>query len=62
MNNAIPKPKSRFIKVKCTDCGNEQIIFNKASTVVKCQVCGSMLAYPTGGKSKIKSEVLNVLE
>ena len=57
----IPKPKSRFLKVQCLKCKNEQIIFNKASADVKCLVCGNILAKVTGGKSIIKSKILKVL-
>jgi len=57
----IPMPKSRFLKVKCPKCKNEQIIFNKAATEVKCLVCGNILAKPTGGKSIIKAKILKVL-
>ncbi len=31
----IPKPESRFLKVKCIDCSNEQVIFDSATTVIK---------------------------
>jgi len=55
-------PKSKFIKVRCSKCKNEQIIFGNASNVVLCLVCGKELAYPTGGKSKISARVLEVLE
>ncbi|MCX6815993.1 MAG: 30S ribosomal protein S27e [Candidatus Aenigmarchaeota archaeon] len=40
------------MKVKCK-CRNEQVIFNKASMVVKCLVCGAVLAEPTGGLARI---------
>jgi small subunit ribosomal protein S27e len=53
---------SKFIKVRCAKCKNEQIIYGNASQVVKCLVCGKELAYPTGGKSKISGRVLEVLE
>ncbi|MFC1801005.1 30S ribosomal protein S27e [Nanoarchaeota archaeon] len=55
-------PKSKFIKVRCSKCKNEQIVFGNASSVVKCLVCGQELALPTGGKSKITARVLEVLE
>jgi small subunit ribosomal protein S27e len=55
------EPKSRFLKVACTKCKNEQIIFNKASMDVKCLVCGNVLAEVTGGMSIIKSKILKVL-
>ncbi len=53
---------SKFIKVKCSKCKNEQIIFGKISSNVKCLVCEKMLAEPTGGKAKIKARILEVLE
>ncbi|MEX2703867.1 MAG: 30S ribosomal protein S27e [Candidatus Freyrarchaeum guaymaensis] len=49
----LPQPKSRFISVQCPDCGSEQIVFDRASTVVKCNVCGRTLVKPTGGKAII---------
>ena len=58
----MKKPDSKFIKVRCTDCENEQVLFNKASTIVSCHICGSKLAIPSGGKAKIKGEILEVIE
>jgi len=58
----IPKPESEFLRVKCEDRGNEQIVFDRAASVVLCQVCGATLAKPTGGKAAIRGEVLGVLE
>ena len=52
---------SRFIKVRCAKCKNEQIIFNKASTKVNCLVCSENLATSAGGKAKIKAQVLESL-
>lgn len=56
------EPTSRFIKVRCNKCKNEQIIFGKPATNVNCLVCGINLISPTGGKGKIKARVLEVLE
>ncbi|MEA3430561.1 MAG: 30S ribosomal protein S27e [Nanoarchaeota archaeon] len=53
---------SKYVKIRCPKCKNEQITFGKASTDVKCLVCGKILANPTGGKVKIKARVLEVLE
>jgi len=50
-----------FIKIKCPDCANEQIVFRKAATVVKCNVCGSTLVVPKGGKGEIKGELIEVV-
>jgi small subunit ribosomal protein S27e len=53
---------SKFIKVRCPKCKNEQIIYGKSSTQIKCLVCDKVLADPTGGKSRIKARILEVLE
>ncbi len=62
IKSTIPMPKSKFLEVKCKDCENTQIVFNKASTPVNCQVCGATLALPTGGKAKINASITGVLE
>lgn len=62
LKELVEWPESKFVKVKCPSCGNEQIIFNKASTTVRCLVCNEILAKPTGGKAKILAEVVQVLE
>ncbi len=58
----ITEPKSKFVKVRCPKCKNEQIIFGKCATTVKCLVCNKVLAESTGGKSKIKARILEILE
>ncbi len=52
---------SKFLRVKCNDCENEQIVFDHASSWVKCNVCGRTLAEPRGGKAEIKGEIIEVL-
>lgn len=58
----IKEPSSKFIKVRCSKCKNEQIIFGKVSSQVNCLVCGKKVAEPTGGKAKVKARILEVLE
>lgn len=58
----VKEPTSKFIKVRCPKCKNEQIIFGKTSSVVKCLVCDKVLAEPIGGKGKIKARILEVLD
>ena len=53
---------SKFVKVRCAKCKNEQIVFGNASTPVFCLVCNKDVAHPTGGKAKISARVLEVLE
>jgi small subunit ribosomal protein S27e len=52
----IPKPGTKFINVKCKDCGNAQMVFQRASSPVNCLVCGATIATPTGGKVMIREE------
>ncbi|MBS7634677.1 30S ribosomal protein S27e [Candidatus Bathyarchaeota archaeon] len=59
---SIPKPRSLFLQVKCPDCGNEQAIFSSVASIVRCNICGSILAEPTGGKANIKGEIVNIFE
>ncbi|GAB4309259.1 MAG: 30S ribosomal protein S27e [Promethearchaeota archaeon] len=61
LHKDIPVPRSRFLKVKCLECGNEQIVFGCATTEVKCLACGVVLLQTTGGKAKILTKILNVL-
>jgi small subunit ribosomal protein S27e len=58
----IPKPKSVFLRVKCPKCGNEQQIFSNAANKISCNVCGEVLAEPSGGRAKINGDVQAVLE
>ena len=58
--NLIPVPKTHFLKVKC-GCGNEQTIFNAATTKVKCLACGTPLAQTTSSRIKLKAKVLKEL-
>ena len=51
-----------FLKVKCSDCGNPQVIFDRASTMVVCQICGATIAKPTGGKANLRGEPLSKCE
>ncbi|MFB6077380.1 MAG: 30S ribosomal protein S27e [Halarchaeum sp.] len=51
-----------FFRVRCPDCENEQVVFEKASSPVACAVCGTTLARPTGGKADLEAEVTEVVE
>ena len=58
----LPRPRSKFVRVKCPDCGNEQIVFSHATIAIHCNICGATLAEPSGGKARIRGEVTAVLE
>jgi small subunit ribosomal protein S27e len=50
-----------FLKVECSECGNTQKIFSRASTRVDCLVCGEAMAEPQGGKAEIHADVVEEL-
>lgn len=54
--------KSKFVRVRCPKCKNEQVIFGKATTNVKCLGCETLLAKPASGKSKMRAPVLEVFK
>lgn len=58
----IREPTSKFIKIRCPKCKNEQITFGKSANRVKCLVCGKLLAEPTGGKIRVRARILEVLD
>ncbi|MCS7127859.1 MAG: 30S ribosomal protein S27e [Sulfolobales archaeon] len=63
LRTPIPTSRSNFIKVKCSVCGYENVIFSHASYPAKCVLCGTQIVKPTGGKARIiNAEVLSVLE
>jgi small subunit ribosomal protein S27e len=51
-----------FIRVKCNECKNEQVIFDRPAGEVKCLVCGTPLVRHTGGKAEILGKVLKTVE
>lgn len=51
-----------FYRAKCTECGNEQVVFSRASTSVECLVCGTVIAKPTGGQAELNAEIVEHLE
>ena len=48
----VSKGRGNFLKVKCLDCDNEQIIFDRAASDVKCIICGKTLVKSRGAKAK----------
>ena len=53
---------NKFRRVKCADCGNEQVLYLRAATRVPCAVCGAQIAEPTGGLAKIRGEIVGTVE
>jgi small subunit ribosomal protein S27e len=53
-------PHSRFLKVAC-ECGNESVVFDRASKPVRCAACNAVLAEPAGGRAHVKAKVVKSL-
>ncbi|MBS3817090.1 MAG: 30S ribosomal protein S27e [Candidatus Thermoplasmatota archaeon] len=53
--------EKKFVRIKCSDCENEQVTFKRASYKVDCLVCGARLVEPTGGDSEFKGEIIEEL-
>ena len=58
----IPKPSSKFHNVSCNECGEEQVIYSHASTMVTCNSCGNTIAEATGSKAQINGKILSDAE
>ncbi len=56
------RKKSKFLRIRCQKCKNEQVIFSRASTVIKCTKCEEILSEPKGGKAEIKALILEELK
>lgn len=50
-----------FVKVRCSDCDNEKVIYSHASSEVNCEICGKNLAAPGSGKAEINTKVLEIV-
>lgn len=59
---AIPKPRSNFVLVKCPDCGEERIIFSTSTRNITCKGCGRPLADKTGGKVRLQAPLIKRLD
>ncbi|HLC86460.1 MAG TPA: 30S ribosomal protein S27e [Candidatus Nanoarchaeia archaeon] len=58
---AKKETKTKFVKVRCNKCKNEQNIYSAVTTKTVCLVCEEVLAEPTGGKSRIHAKQLEIL-
>ena len=58
----LPRPRSSFLLVQCSNCGNEQVVFSHVNMLVKCNSCGAPLAQNTGGKDKILGTILKRMD
>jgi len=53
--------EGKFLKIICPKCSKIGTVFGKSSTLVKCDNCGYLLLKTSGGKSKIRAKISEVL-
>jgi small subunit ribosomal protein S27e len=58
----IPKPRSTYLSVQCTKCGEKTIVFSHTTAVINCKSCGELLAEGSGSKATILGKVLGTLD
>ncbi len=58
----IPKPRSAYLLIKCSNCGNEQAVFSSSTVDIKCKICDSLISQRTGGKAKIFGTIIKRLD
>jgi len=51
---------SKFMTMKCEKCKNEQTVFEKPASIVKCLVCNEILVTPKGGKGESRGKVIGI--
>jgi len=62
MRTPVPEPKSKFISVKCGQCGKENVIFSHTTMDIKCKACNSIIAERTGSRAKLFTKEVKVLD
>ena len=50
----VPEPTSKFNKVKCHECDEEQIVYSHSTTQVICNSCGNILSKATFSDKELK--------
>jgi small subunit ribosomal protein S27e len=58
----IPKPRSAYLSVQCTKCGEKAVIFSHTTADISCKSCGELLAERSGSKASILGKVLGALD
>jgi len=62
VENFVPRPRTRFLRLKCNSCSNVQTVFSAATTQVRCLVCNSLLAESGASKIRLNVKAVRVLE
>jgi len=58
----VNKEYGKFLRIECSRCKNGQIIYGKSTMKIKCLGCNKLLVKTTGGKTKVKAIVREVMQ
>jgi len=53
---------AKYLRIICPRCKKKQIIYGKATLRIKCDQCNRLLIQPTGGKTRIKAGIKQIIE
>lgn len=59
---STPEPSSKFNKVSCAECEEEQVVYSHATSKVACNSCGNVITQPTGSLAILNGKVLKSAE
>ncbi|MEM0029828.1 MAG: hypothetical protein QW572_06570 [Candidatus Nitrosocaldus sp.] len=55
----VPKPRSAFMLVRCSNCNAERVVYSHSSMSIRCRQCNALLVENTGGKAVIHAVEVN---
>ena len=58
----IPEHSSKFQKVNCNECKEENIVYSHATSQITCKSCGNVIAEPTGAVADLHGKVSGTVE
>lgn len=53
----VPKPSSKFNKINCNECGEQQVVYSHVTTEITCNSCGNVIAESTGSLARINGKI-----
>lgn len=56
------RPRTRFLKLECNACGNEQVVFSAATRNVMCLACRQLLAESGASKIRVMAKIVKELD
>lgn len=58
----VPEPSSKFLKLRCAECDEIQVVYSHATTAVTCNSCGNEITESSGSAAKLNGEIAGSAE